>query len=133
MKGYVANIGELSLSNNNFRKVLYTAPHCQLVVMSLLPGEDIGEEVHTLDQFIRIEAGEGKAVLNGEEHELKAEFAVVIPAGVKHNIINGSKDQPMKLYTLYAPANHQDGVVRATKAEAEANEEHFDGKLSEAE
>ena len=132
-KGYVTNIEKDSVENENFRKVLYTAKNSQLVLMSLLPGEDIGEEVHELDQFIRVEAGVGKAVLNGTEHSLEDGSAVVVPAGANHNIINTSETEKMKLYTVYSPAEHQDGVVRATKAEAEANEneEHFDGATTE--
>ncbi|NTV44421.1 MAG: cupin domain-containing protein [Candidatus Yonathbacteria bacterium] len=132
MNGYVANIEKLTEDNTNFRTVLYTAPHSQLVVMHLQPNEDIGEEVHTLDQFIRIEEGMGKAVLNGVEHDIEDDFAIVIPAGVMHNIVNTSSEKPMKLYTVYSPANHKDGTVHATKAEAEANEEHFDGVTTEA-
>ncbi|MDP2705377.1 MAG: cupin domain-containing protein [Patescibacteria group bacterium] len=130
MKGYVSNIEKESLENSDFRRVLYTAKNSQLVLMNLKPGEDIGEEVHTLDQFIRVEAGEGKAVLNGVEHVIADGSAVVVPAGVKHNVINaGSAD--MKLYTLYSPPEHQDGTVRKTKAEALSNEEHFDGRTTE--
>ena len=133
MKGYIANIEEASLNNENFRKVLYTAKNCQLVVMSLKPGEDIGEEVHQLDQFIRCEAGEGKAILDGVEHVLNSGFVVIVPAGARHNIINVSADKSMKLYTLYAPPNHKDGTVHQTKADAMADEgEHFDGKTTEA-
>lgn len=131
MNGYVINIEQEAEKNNNFRKVLYTAPHCQLVVMSLKPREDIGEEVHELDQFLRVEEGEGKTVLNGVEHPISSGFAIVVPAGTLHNIINTSPDKEMKLYTVYAPANHRDGVVHATKEEAEKDEEHFDGALSE--
>ncbi len=131
MKGYIINIGETTNKNNNFRKVLYTAKNSQLVVMSLQPKEDIGEEIHTLDQFIRIEEGEGKAILDGVEHIIKSEYAVVIPAGTKHNIINTSDKNEMKLYTVYSPPEHKDGVIRATKAEATASEEHFDGKTTE--
>jgi len=132
MKGYVTNIEKVSLENDFFRRVLYTDTNMQLVVMTLNPGEDIGEEVHKLDQFIRIEAGEGKSVLDGVEHELKDGYALVIPQGTRHNIINTSTGQPMKLYTVYAPPNHRDGTTHKTKAEAEANEEeHFDGKTSE--
>ena len=130
MKGYVDNIEKLTLANNNFRQVLYTAPHSQLVLMSLLAGEEIGEEVHELDQFLRVEAGTGKAVLNDVEYPLEDGSAVVVPAGVKHNIINTGAEA-MKLYTVYSPAEHKDGTVHVTKAEAEANEEHFDGKLTE--
>ena len=131
MKGYIVNIEKETLENENFRKVLYTSKHSQLVVMSIQPGEDIGEEVHHLDQFIRIEKGEGKAVLDGVETMLPEDFAVVIPAGTRHNIINISTTEPMKLYTVYSPPEHLDKVVRATKEEAMANEEHFDGVTTE--
>ena len=131
MNGFVINIEEASLENNNFRNVLYTAPHSQLVLMSLKPNEDIGEEVHDLDQFLRVESGEGKAVLNDVAHDIKDGFAIVVPAGTKHNIINTSSENPMKLYTVYSPANHRDGVIHVTKEDAEANEEHFDGKTTE--
>lgn len=130
MNGFVINIEEASLENNNFRKVLYTALHSQLVVMSLNPGQDIGEEVHGLDQFLRVESGMGKAVLNDIEHEIKDGSAIVVPAGTKHNIINTSGDKSMKLYTVYSPANHRDGVIHVTKEEAEKDEEHFDGKTT---
>ena len=131
MKGFVTKIEKDALENDYFRNVLYTAAHSQLVVMSLQPNEDIGEEIHTLDQFIRCEYGTGKAVLDGVEHEMSAGFAVLIPAGTKHNIINSSSDKKMKLYTVYAPPNHRDGVVHKTKADEEADTEHFDGKTSE--
>ena len=131
MKGFVTKIEKDALENDYFRNVLYTAAHSQLVVMSLQPNEDIGEEIHTLDQFIRCEYGTGKAVLDGVEHEMSAGFAVLIPAGTKHNIINSSSDKKMKLYTVYAPPNHRDGVVHKTKSDAEADTEHFDGKTSE--
>jgi len=131
MKGYVDNIEKASLENSNFRKVLYTAKNCQLVLMSLAPNEDIGEEVHELDQFLRIESGSGKAILDGLEHDIADGSAIVVPAGTKHNIVNTSSNSPMKLYTLYAPPEHMDGVIRSTKAEAMANEEHFDGKTTE--
>jgi mannose-6-phosphate isomerase-like protein (cupin superfamily) len=130
MKGYVQNIEKAAERNTTFRTVLYTAKNCQLVVMSLKPGEDIGEEVHKLDQFFRIEEGEGKAVLDGIEHRNKPGFAILVPAGTRHNIINGSSGS-MKLYTLYAPPNHRDGVVHAIKADAEADKEHFDGTATE--
>ncbi|PIR97561.1 MAG: cupin domain-containing protein [Candidatus Doudnabacteria bacterium CG10_big_fil_rev_8_21_14_0_10_41_10] len=130
MKGYIANIEKKTLENNNFRKVLYTAKNSQLVVMSLKAGEDIGEEVHKLDQFIRIEAGKGKAVLNDIEISMEDDFAIVIPAGMKHNLINtGSGD--MKLYSIYSPPEHQDGTIHKTKEEALAHEEHFNGKTTE--
>jgi len=131
MKGYVINIEKATKENTSFRNVLYTAKNSQLVVMSLRPKEDIGEEVHELDQFIRIEDGVGKAVLDGVEHAIESEFAIVIPAGTKHNIINTSEDREMKLYTVYSPPEHKDGVIRLTKAEAMASEEHFDGVTSE--
>jgi mannose-6-phosphate isomerase-like protein (cupin superfamily) len=132
MKGYVANIEELALQNENFRQVLYTAAHSQLVVMSLPPGGEIGSEVHTLDQFLRVEQGTGKAVLNGVEHALADGYAVVVPAGVEHNVINTSQTEPLKLYTIYSPPEHRDGTVHATRAAAEADDEHFDGRLTEA-
>ncbi|NTV22030.1 MAG: cupin domain-containing protein [Candidatus Yonathbacteria bacterium] len=132
MNGYVANIEQLTKENENFRTVLYTAPNSQLVVMSLLPGEDIGEEVHELDQFIRIEEGKGKAVLNDIEYDIEDDFAIVIPAGTKHNIINGG-DGTMKLYTVYSPAEHKDGTIHITKEDAMENEEHFDGVTTESE
>lgn len=131
MKGFIVNIEKASLENEYFRKVLYTAKNCQLVVMSLKPGEDIGEEIHQLDQFIRCETGQGKAILDGVAHQISDGFSVIVPAGAKHNIINTSSEKPLKLYTLYAPPNHRDGVIHKTKAEAEANEEHFDGKATE--
>ena len=110
MKGYVHSIEKAAQQNATFRTVLYTAKNCQLVVMSLKPGEDIGVEIHKLDQFFRVEEGEGKAVLDGIEHRNKAGYAILVPAGTRHNIINGPSS-PMKLYTLYAPPNHRDGVV----------------------
>ncbi len=133
MKGYITNIEKASLENTNFRTVLYTTKNCQLVVMSLKPLEEIGAEVHQLDQFIRCEAGEGKAILNDVENTIKDGFVVIVPAGTKHNIINTSSDKPMKIYTLYAPPNHLDGIVHVTKADAEAGEaaDHFDGKTTE--
>jgi len=131
VKGYVVNIEKTTEENNNFRKVLYTAKNSQLVAMSLKPGEEIGEEVHGLDQFIRIEEGEGKAVLNDVEYNLEDGSAIVVPAGVKHNIINTSSVEAMKLYTVYSPPNHRDGVIHAVKEQAETDEEHFDGKTTE--
>lgn len=131
MKGYVTNIEADTLENDNFRKVLYTASYVQLVVMSIAPNEEIGEEVHGQDQFIRVEAGEGKAVLDGEEHALSDGFVVVIPAGAKHNIVNTSSSDALKLYTLYAPPHHEDGTVHKTKAEADAAEEEFHGDTTE--
>jgi len=116
MKGYITNIEKITLQNEFFRKVLYTAKNCQLVVMSLKPGEDIGEEIHRLDQFIRCEAGEGRAILDGITHKIGSGFSVIVPAGARHNIINTSSDLPLKLYTLYSPPNHRDGVIHQTKA-----------------
>ncbi len=130
MKGYVTNIEKVSLDNDNFRKVLYTDTNSQLVVMSLLPSEDIGEEVHDVDQFLRVEKGNGKAVLNGIEHEISDGSVIIVPVGVKHNIINSSNGS-MKLYSLYMPPHHKDGVVHKTKEEAESDTEHFDGEVSE--
>ncbi|MDP2641627.1 MAG: cupin domain-containing protein [Candidatus Yanofskybacteria bacterium] len=130
MEGYVANIEKLSLENDNFRKVLYTQKNSQLVLMSLLPGEEIGAEVHDVDQFVRVEKGTGKVVLDDVEHELADGSAVVVPAGAKHNIVNTGVDA-MKLYTLYMPPHHKDGTVQRTKVEAEADTEHFDGKTTE--
>ena len=132
MKGFVINIEEASLANENFREVLYTDSRVQLVVMSLAPLEDIGEEVHQLDQFIRVETGEGSAVLDGVAHEIGDGFAIVVPQGTRHNIINTSAEKPMKLYTVYAPPNHKDGTIHLTKEDAEADEsEHFDGTTTE--
>lgn len=130
MQGYVVNIESESLKNDYFRKVLYTAKNSQLVVMSLRPGEEIGSEVHQLDQFIRCESGQGQAILDGVEHIISDGFAVVVPAGAEHNIIN-TGEAAMKLYTVYSPPNHRDGVIHKTKPEAETDEEHFDGKTTE--
>ncbi len=131
MKGFVTNIEKDSLENGNFRKVLYTAKNSQLVVMSIPPDGDIGEEVHQLDQFIRCEAGEGKAILDGVEHVIENGCAIIVPAGARHNIVNTSSDAPLKLYTVYSPPNHRDGVIHKTKAEAEKDEEQYDGKTTE--
>jgi mannose-6-phosphate isomerase-like protein (cupin superfamily) len=125
MAGFLTDIEEKTVKNSNFREVLFTTSRSQLVVMSLKPGEEIGMEVHSdVDQFLRIEAGEGKAVLNGKEHPLRDGTAVVVPAGVEHNFINTSKDQDLKLYTIYTPPEHPDGTVHVTKAEADAAEHH---------
>ncbi|MEK7629486.1 MAG: cupin domain-containing protein [Patescibacteria group bacterium] len=131
MKGYVNNIEQESINNENFRHVLYTSKNSQLVLMSLKPGEDIGAEVHHLDQFIRCEQGEGKAILDGVEHLISDGFAIVVPAGANHNIINTSDDKPLKLYTVYSPPNHIDGLVHKTKEEAMADDEEYDGKTTE--
>lgn len=125
MAGYVANIETMALENEYFRQVLFTAPHSQLVVMALGPGEDIGLETHAhIDQFFRVEKGIGTALLNGVEQELSSGSAVVVPAGTEHNIINRSQSRPLKLYTVYSPPAHPDGTVHKTKAEAMAAEEH---------
>jgi len=124
MAGYVADIEEKTQSNQNFRQVLFTCPHSQLVVMSLLPNEEIGTETHKgVDQFLRVESGEGKAVLNGVEFPLKDGSAVVVPAGVEHNIINTSAQTNLKLYTIYSPAEHRDGTIHKTKADAQKDTE----------
>lgn len=124
MTGYVVNIEEKSEQNENFREVLFTAPHSQLVIMSLLPNEDIGIEIHEgVDQFIRIEAGEGKAVLAGEEYTISDGSAIVIPAGTEHNIINTSSDEMLKLYTIYSPPHHRNKTIHKTKEEAVADRE----------
>jgi mannose-6-phosphate isomerase-like protein (cupin superfamily) len=130
MKGFVENIEARSIANSNFRRVLYTAKNCQLVVMSLKPGEEIGEEIHKLDQFFRVEEGTGEAVLDGVSKPVSAGFAIVVPAGASHNIINTGMAM-MKLYTIYAPPNHRDGVVHATRADAESDTEKFDGRTTE--
>jgi len=130
MKGFIKNIETITETNNDFRKVLYTAKHCQLVVMSLKPGEEIGEEIHTLDQFFRIEEGSGEAILDGVPTQISAGFGLIVPAGATHNLIN-SGASAMKLYTLYSPPNHRDGVVHETRAEAEADDEEFDGVTTE--
>lgn len=131
MKGYITNIEERTLANDYFREVLYTDERLQLVVMSLKPSEDIGEEVHDLDQFIRIEKGDGKAVLDGTDHIIGDGSAIVVPKGTRHNIINTSTTEPLKLYTLYAPPHHKDKTIHKTKADALANDESFDGVTSQ--
>ncbi|PIR44303.1 cupin [Candidatus Wolfebacteria bacterium CG10_big_fil_rev_8_21_14_0_10_31_9] len=132
MKGYIANLEKLTIENEKFRQVLYTTKNSQLVLMSLKPNEEIGEEVHQLDQFIRCEAGEGKAILDDISHDISDGFVVMVPAGAKHNIINTSSDKPLKLYTVYSPPNHLDGTIHKTKADAIADEsEHFNGTTTE--
>jgi mannose-6-phosphate isomerase-like protein (cupin superfamily) len=131
MKGFVANIEKDTLENENFRKVLYTAKYCQLVLMTLRPNEEIGTEIHTdNDQFFRIEKGTGKCVIDGNEYKIGDGTAIVVPAGAQHNIINVSATDPLKLYTIYSPAHHKDGIVKATKEEAEGGPE-FDGQTTE--
>lgn len=130
MNGFVRNIESIAVMNEEFRRVLYTAKHCQLVVMALKPEEAIGAEVHTLDQFFRVEQGTGEAMIDGVRSAIQAGFAVIVPAGAKHNIIN-TGSVPLKLYTIYAPPNHRDGVAHHTRADAEADTEHFDGHTTE--
>ena len=132
MKGFYTNIEKDTLENGNFRKVLYTAKHSQLVLMSLKPKEEIGMEVHPdNDQFFRFEKGKAKVIIDGNEYNVSDGSAVVVPAGSQHNVINISESEPLKLYTIYSPSHHKDGIVRLTKEEAEANEAAFDGKTSE--
>ncbi len=132
MKGFNANIEKETLENSNFRKVLYTAKHSQLVLMSLKPLEEIGREAHTdNDQFFRFEKGQGKCIIDGNEYAVTDGSAIVVPAGAQHNVINISETDDLKLYTIYSPAHHQDGIVRATKAEAEADGPEFDGVTTE--
>jgi mannose-6-phosphate isomerase-like protein (cupin superfamily) len=131
MKGFVGNIEDLAGENGDFRRVLYTGPHMQLVLMSLEPGEDIGEEVHEdTDQFFRVEQGTGVVSIDGHETEIGSDTAVVVPAGARHNVRN-TGDDSLKLYTLYAPPHHVDGTVHHTKMDAETAAEHFAGKTTE--
>ena len=132
MKGFNSNIEASTLKNEEFRKVLYTGKYCQLVLMCLKPNEEIGMEVHTEnDQFFRFEKGEGKCIIDGNEYALKDGSAIVVPAGARHNIVNTSATESLKLYTIYSPPHHKDGIVRATKAEAESNEAEFNGVTTE--
>lgn len=132
MKGFRGDIEQQTLENDNFRKVLYTGRNSQLVLMSLLPGEEIGLETHPdNDQFFRFEAGRGKVVIDGNEHQVEDGVAVIIPAGAEHNVVNTSDSEELKMYTIYSPPHHKDGIVRKTKEEAEQNEEDFDGQTTE--
>jgi mannose-6-phosphate isomerase-like protein (cupin superfamily) len=132
MNGFHSNIEKDTEENNNFRKVVYTAKHSQLVLMSLKPKEEIGLEIHAEnDQFFRIEKGQGKCLIDGHEYALTDGTAIVVPAGAEHNIINTSETEDLKLYTLYSPAHHLDGIVHKTKADAEANDPEFDGVTTE--
>ena len=132
MKGFVTHLEKETLKNADFRHVLYTGKNSQLVLMSLRPGEEIGEEVHEdHDQFFRFENGEGKVVIDGAEHIVKDGSGAIVPAGARHNVVNTSKRANLRLYTIYSPPEHQDGVVRHTKEEAMASEEHFDGRTTE--
>lgn len=128
MRGYIANIEQATIENTDFRRVLYTAKNSQLVVMSIPPGQEIGEETHRLDQFLRLEQGSAKAILDGIEYDIHDAWAVVVPAGMKHNFIN-TGDRDLKLYSIYSPPEHKDGTVHATKADVQ--EEHFDGVTTE--
>ena len=131
MKGYVVNLEQGTVNNTDFRRVLYTGKYSQLVLMSLAPGEEIGMEAHpTVDQFFRFDAGTGKVIIDGAEHEVGNGFGVIVPAGAEHNVINTGTTE-LKLYTIYSPAEHQDEVVRHTKADAIAEPEEFDGKTTE--
>lgn len=131
MKGFIADIEDRTEANKDFRRVLYTGPHMQLVLMALQPGEEIGEEIHEdTDQFFRVEEGSGEVLIDGRATPIASDVGIVIPAGAKHNIRNtGAK--PLKMYTLYAPPNHEEGTVHHTKAEAEAADEHFTGQTTE--
>ncbi len=132
MKGYSTAIEEKTLKNSDFRRVLYTGRHSQLVLMNLKPMEEIGMETHhDRDQFFRFEAGEGKVVIDGVEHNIKDGDAIIVPAGAKHNVMNTSKKLELKLYTIYSPPEHQDKVVRHTKADSEVSPEEYDGKPTE--
>ena len=124
MTGFIGNIEKLTLENDNFRKVLYTSQHSQLVVMSIVPNGEIGMETHEIvDQFLRVESGEGRVIMNGEGHEIGDGSAFIVPAGTEHNVINTSSTEPLKLYTIYSPAHHKDSTIHATKAEADADKE----------
>ena len=132
MKGFNSNIEKDALKNENFRKVLYTSKHLQLVLMSLKPGEDIGEETHpNIDQFFRFESGKGKCIINGNEYDIEGGDAIIVPAGSKHNVINTDAVKELKMYTIYALPQHKDGIIRATKTDAENNATKFDGKTTE--
>lgn len=131
MKGFVADIEALTEGNSDFRRVLYTGKNLQLVLMAIPPGGEIGEEVHEdRDQFFRIEAGRGEVRIDGQRTAVESDDAVIVPAGARHNVVNTGKE-PLRLYTIYGPPEHRDGTVRATKAQADAQEEHFDGKTTE--
>ena len=132
MKGYYGNIEKLTLENENFRQVLYTTKNVQLVLMSIVPNGEIGAEVHTEnDQFFRFEAGTGKVLIDDNIYEVKDGDAIIVPAGANHNVFYTSATEALKLYTIYTPAHHKDQIVRATREEAEANDEEFDGVTTE--
>jgi mannose-6-phosphate isomerase-like protein (cupin superfamily) len=132
VKGFHSNIERYVMENVNFRQVLYTSIHMQIVLMTLKPGEEIGEEIHNAsDQFFRFESGTGKCTINGNEYSVNEGDAIVVPAGAKHNVVNTGKAGELKMYTIYGPPNHKDGIVRVTKAEAEDFPEKFDGETTE--
>ncbi len=132
MEGFKSNIEKDTLANDNFRQVLYTGKHSQLVLMSIAPGSEIGIETHKEnDQFFRFEAGEGYVLIDGNQYDVSDGDAVIVPAGAEHNVVNKSSSETLKLYTLYSPPHHKDGIVRSTKEDAEANEEDFDGQTTE--
>lgn len=132
MKGFIVHLEKETKKNTDFRRVLYTGKHSQLVLMSLEPGEEIGEETHQgVDQFFRFERGQGKVIIDNVEHHVKDGSGVVVPAGAKHNVINTSKRAKLRLYTIYSPPEHRDGVIRHTRRDAMASEEHFDGHTTE--
>lgn len=132
MKGFKSAIETDAVANRNFRKVLYTSKYSQLVLMSLRPGEEIGMETHNAnDQFFRVEKGYGKCIIDANEYELRDGDAVVVPCGARHNIVNLSDSEDLKLYTIYSPPHHKDGIWRSTRQDAEANEEEFDGDTTE--
>ena len=131
MLGFVDDIEGLTDKNKDFRRVLYTGKHVQLVLMSIRKGDEIGEEVHEdRDQFFRVESGKGAVVIDDETTKIRAGDGIIVPAGAKHNVINTGKKR-LKLYTLYGPPEHKDGIVEKTKEEAEKTEEHFDGTTTE--
>ena len=130
-KGYVDNIEKATVENDFFRRVLYTGEHLQLVLMTLQPGEEIGEETHDdRDQFFRIEEGTGEIHIDGKKNSVADDFAVIVPAGALHKVVN-TGDKPLRLYTIYGPPEHVEGTVHKTKAEADASHEHFDGRTTE--
>ncbi|MBK6748452.1 MAG: cupin domain-containing protein [Pyrinomonadaceae bacterium] len=132
MKGFKSSIEKETIANSDFRRVLYTSKYSQLVLMSLLPNEEIGLETHTSnDQFFRVEKGTGKCIIDGNEYDLTDGDAIVVPSGSRHNVINTSATEPLKLYTIYSPPHHRDGIVRPTKRDAETDKEEFDGKTTE--
>ena len=132
MKGFHSNIEQDTLANDDFRKVVYTGKHSQLVLMSLKPGEEIGKEIHAdNDQFLRFEGGEGKCYIDGNEYDVSDGFAIIVPAGAEHNVVNVSGTESLKIYTIYSPPHHKDGIVRSTKKDVEERPEDFDGQTTE--